>query len=69
MASEIKIPEKNAALLRALLRQIEGLNAQLRGHVDALAGANDVPDRWQFDVERMVFVEPPSAQEADHAAP
>lgn len=57
----IPVSEKNAAALRNLLRQIDGLNAQARGHIDALYSALDVPQGWQFDIEQMAFVEPPAA--------
>lgn len=58
--SDIVIEEKNAKLLRGLFRQIDLLNAQARGQVDALAASHDVPAGWQFDVERMAFVAPPA---------
>lgn len=62
--TEIAIKESNAAALRELLRQINDLNAHVRGAVNALAVLYEVPAHWQFDAERMMFVEPPRAQGA-----
>jgi len=71
VASEIAIKDTSAKALREMLQQVNDLNAQLRGAVNALAVALDVPAGWQFDTARMVFTEPvapPSAPEgADHA--
>lgn len=58
MASEIAIKDGNARALRGMMKQIEDLNAQLRGAVNALALAYDVPGHWQIDTDRMVFMEP-----------
>ena len=63
---EIAIPEKNVKSLRGMLRQIDELSAQVRGAVNALAVANDVPANWQFDADRMVFVEPPAVGREDN---
>ena len=61
----ISISDKNAAALRNLLRQIDALNAQARGHIDALAAALDVPAGWQFDIDKMTFMEPPPPAQED----
>ena len=60
MPSEIAIKEGSAKVLRQRLQQIDALNAQVRGFVDALAVENEVPAGWQFDIERMAFVAPPA---------
>lgn len=59
MANAIAIKETSARLLRQRMQQIEMLNAQMRGYVDALAAENDVPAGYQFDIEQMAFVQPP----------
>jgi hypothetical protein len=58
----IALKPASAAALRQTIRQIETLNAQLTGAVEALAVAHDVPPGWQFDVAAMAFVPPASAQ-------
>lgn len=60
MANVIAIKEGSAKLLRQRMQQIEVLNAQVRGYVDALAAENDVPAGYQFDIEQMAFVQPPT---------
>lgn len=71
MANVIAIKEGSAKALRQRMQQIEVLNAQMRGFVDALAAENDVPAGWQFDIERMAFVAPPAppAQEGGDNEP
>ena len=63
MANVIAIKEGSAKLLRQRMQQIEMLNAQVRGYVDALAAENDVPAGYQFDIEQMAFVPTPTAPE------
>ena len=64
MGYAIAIKEASAKLLRQRMQQIEMLNAQIRGYVDALAMENDVPAGWRFDLEQMAFVEPTAAMDA-----
>ena len=56
--NEIALKPANAQALRQMITQIQSLNAQVNGAVNALAVALDVPDDWKFDSDKMVFVPP-----------
>ena len=63
----IAIKPANAQALRGMIEQIKSLEAQIGGHVNALALSLDVPPNWRFDSTSMEFV-PPPAPEPDAAA-
>lgn len=70
----IAIKPANAEAIRQTLRQLDTLNAQLTGAVNALAVSLEVPTDWRFDTDKMVFTPPPTkaqqqqAQEISHGA-
>lgn len=59
----ITIRPANAQALRGMIEQIKSLEAQISGHVNALALSLDVPPNWRFDSNTMEFVPPPAPEQ------